>query len=410
MNRRKAVAFAMTAGALALLSCTAGDPPAAPQLSGPDWTLVGDTVTLALVTTDPQGDNVSYRCRFEENMDGEWSPYVAFGTPLAVSHGWDSPGNREVRAQARDDWAAESDWSQPHEVHVLAEPGFPDRRIGSVDLSGFVVGMAVSPDGSRLYVHANGSEDSIVAVDTEQDRVVAGVETGDIEELIVSAGGERIIALADAWVYLLATDGLRLVDSIALPDLAWALAGHPDGDRFYLAGDNGMVYCGSIAARALVDSIPVASADADLSGLAVHPTGDRLYASVVEEATVVVVDAATKTVVERIPVAVYPEQLSVSPDGGRLYVCHDEGEFLSVVRTANNRVEAILYVEEPYAAVPYPSGDFLHVCSYGDVLVLSTEDFSVVDRSDGDDVAILPDGSKAYVDDDGELVVYGFQE
>lgn len=67
-------------------------------------------------TTDPDNDLIRYR--FDWNAAGshdysDWTPLVASGTPMSISHFWDSAKIYAVKAQAVDEHGASSDWSDP---------------------------------------------------------------------------------------------------------------------------------------------------------------------------------------------------------------------------------------------------------------------------------------------------------
>jgi YVTN family beta-propeller protein len=116
------------------------------------------------------------------------------------------------------------------------------------------------------------------------------------------------------------------------------------------------------SAVGVVATIPVGNIP---EGLAVDPSGTRLYVANSGPNSVSVVDTASNTVVKTIDVGLTPFSVALRPDGARLFVINRGGGSVSVVDTAANVVTATV----PVGFGPTGMGQFtlppLRVPSFG---------------------------------------------
>ncbi|HUE81524.1 MAG TPA: beta-propeller fold lactonase family protein [Pyrinomonadaceae bacterium] len=92
----------------------------------------------------------------------------------------------------------------------------------------------------------------------------------------------------------------------------------------------------------VIGNIKVGKHDAD--GLAASRTGDRLYVTVVDPASVVAIDTATDKVLWRVPVSPRPNLPSVSGDGRYVYVPIFSSDHVEVIDTQKQSVVAKIRV------------------------------------------------------------------
>ncbi len=62
---------------------------------------------------DPDGDLLSYMWDWGDGNYSNWIPAPTTGTYLSAEHNWTQEGTYEVRVKARDQYGAESEWSDP---------------------------------------------------------------------------------------------------------------------------------------------------------------------------------------------------------------------------------------------------------------------------------------------------------
>lgn len=161
-----------------------------------------------------------------------------------------------------------------------------------------------------------------------------------------------------------------------------------------------------IATNTVVDTIPVGPGP---SGLAVTPDGAFLYV-VIDDAFsegghVSVIDIATNTVVANVPVGSRPIEVAITPDGAFAYVTNENSDAVSVIETASNTVVATIPgIRTPFGVRVIPNGAFVYVTSYFGraVYVIETATNTIVATLPVGDVgpremAFTPDGGLAYV-------------
>ncbi len=86
------------------------DPPNIPNITGPTSGNIGTAYDYTFVTTDPNGDNITYYIEWGDGSTEEWIGPYASGEEVIFSHTWDKKGTYVVRAKAKDIWGYDSNW------------------------------------------------------------------------------------------------------------------------------------------------------------------------------------------------------------------------------------------------------------------------------------------------------------
>jgi hypothetical protein len=89
------------------------EPPANPEKpSGPDSGVPLTEFTFSTTTTDPEQDDIYYLFDWGDGTDSGWiGPYES-GQSGEASHIWENLGDYEIKAMAKDENGAKSDWSE----------------------------------------------------------------------------------------------------------------------------------------------------------------------------------------------------------------------------------------------------------------------------------------------------------
>ena len=88
-------------------------PPSPPTITGPVSGKKGQSYPYTFVSTDPEGNNVSYYVDWGDDTNTGWIGPYASGIEIVVNHTWDKRGTYTIKAKARDVYGNESDWSDP---------------------------------------------------------------------------------------------------------------------------------------------------------------------------------------------------------------------------------------------------------------------------------------------------------
>jgi YVTN family beta-propeller protein len=310
--------------------------------------------------------------------------------------------------------------NEPREIE--AAPGFT--KVAEIAIErGAVSGIAVSPDGARLMV-THYRDDSFSLIDTANCAVAQTVIDVDEPFAIAMsetpAGRAYVSSASAAYDSILAfdTDANRVVASYPLAYSVTDVAVSPDGRHVY-------------ASRAAVNGADVAvvdtwTGDDDAISIAttagttpecvrVSPDGRLLYvaANGASTAQLVVIDTRQRRVLNTVEIGSPIRDIALSPDGATAYVgscAPDFGTVLDVVDIRDTRTAAVTNT--------YKFGDIAglltqltvgrdgeHAYLVGDqsVTVLSTSTQDVIGSVaiDGQPSCAIesPDGSRLYIAD-----------
>jgi YVTN family beta-propeller protein len=219
-------------------------------------------------------------------------------------------------------------------VVAVAAPAGADDSFSVVDtvtVGFFPAGVAVSPDGSRVYV-ANFGGNSVSVINTSNNTVVATV-TGVPSPygVAVSPDGSRVYVGNQSGnsVSVINTSNNTVVATVTGLDRPAGVVVSPDGSRVYVTNyGGGSVSVINTSNNTVVATVTVGS---DPNGVAVSPDGSRVYVANNDSGSVSVIDASNNTVVATVTVGSFSGRVAVSPDGSRVYVANGGTGSVSVI-------------------------------------------------------------------------------
>jgi len=166
-------------------------------------------------------------------------------------------------------------------------------------------GIAVTPDGSRVYV-ANAGDHTVSVIDTASHTVTAtiGAAFGNPTGVAVTPDGSRVYVAnqQSGSVSVINTRTNTVVAMVAVGSQPLGVAVTPDGSRVYVAnGASGTVSAIATATNTVIATVPVGTNPSgifyNLQGVAVTPDGSRVYVASQPSSTVAVIDPRTNTVI-----------------------------------------------------------------------------------------------------------------
>lgn len=232
--------------------------------------------------------------------------------------------------------------------------------------------IAAAPGGRTIYVT---TDVGIAVLDTSTNAVAHTIPLPfGVQGLAVSPDGSRVYAIASDAKALLVIDpeSRQLIATVVVGERPIAVTVRPDGARIYIAhqglgpngtGDNAVTVVDADTNSVITD-IPLG--DMESTGIAVSPDGARVYVSNVvrgsTDARISVINTLANTVDLSIPMGSVPFALKVTPDGSKLYVTHSFDDRVSVVATASNSIVGSIAVgRAPQGAAITPDGNSLLV-------------------------------------------------
>jgi YVTN family beta-propeller protein len=232
---------------------------------------------------------------------------------------------------------------------------FEDNTVSVIDtgnhrllatISGFTspLGLAMTPDGSKVYV-ANGTTPGTVSViNTFTNRIATTITVGgDPGMVAVSPDGNHVYVTnqSDGTLSVINTSTNNVSATVTLGGSPAGVAVTPDNAHVYIA-----VFPSRVAElNASTNQVTATISDPSINGaalLAITPDGKTLYVSNEISNKISVVSTATNLVTTSISVGQIPLGLAITPDGKTLYVANGADSTVSVIATATNTVSATI--------------------------------------------------------------------
>lgn len=252
-------------------------------------------------------------------------------------------------------------------VSVIRTDALATSPTVNIPVGDFPRGIAITPDGTLLYV-VNGFQ-TISVISTSTNTVIATLTNIQAHgEIVMSLDGTR--AYVPGWCCVtgpLNAEGVTVIDTttntvaghlVGLPsgDPIYGIAITPDGRHLYVANGNivdaNFNYVGSntvgaidIASNTLLATITVAPQPWDI---AISPDGSKAYVAGFDPngayGTLTVIDTVTNNVLTAISTDCCLSVPAITPDGSKVFVSNDRfGSYgIEVFSTATNTLVANL--------------------------------------------------------------------
>ncbi len=230
-------------------------------------------------------------------------------------------------------------------------------------------GVAVSPDGTRVYV-ANihyGSIGTVSIIDTATNKVTATVPVGykysPCGVAVTPDGTKAYVTDRDIkCVSVIDTATSTVTATIPVGANPLGVAAGPDGTKVYVANrESNTLSVIDTATNKVTATVPVGKQP---TGVAVSPAGTKVYVTNGGSNSVSVIDTATDMVTATVPVGYYPFGVAVSPAGTKVYVTNNKNNYVSVINTTTNTVTATVPVgSSPYGISITPDGTKAYVAN-----------------------------------------------
>ena len=231
----------------------------------------------------------------------------------------------------------------PHPGHLIAVIDLASRQqTGSIDVSPYIAPHGIQVDAAgTLYVTCDLSR-KLLVIDPKKRSIVAAIDTEGTGH----------------WAAVL-----------------------PDGSKAYVANKNDRMFVTVIdlKSRKIIGHVPAPNGT---EGIVASPDGKRVAVADHAEPALIMIDTATDTVADRIPLegnsrgAFKPRY---TPDGSKLVVCNLGERSVNILNTADlhGKQTVVKVGKDPMGFAVSPDGKTLLVANHGDGTV------SVVNLADG---------------------------
>lgn len=197
--------------------------------------------------------------------------------------------------------------------------------------------VTMTPDGGKVYATVPGGggvPDTVAVIDTGQDAVIHDIPVGSPpREVAVDQRGTRAYVTGEGTVTVIDAIHDRVIRTFRDPADPQGVAVSPDGGTLVVThprtGDVALLDSRTGRARTVVRA-------GDLPwAVAVAPDGSAAYVAVTNDGVVAVVDMASRRIVRRIHAGRLPEEVAVTPDGSELWAGDGLSGRVSVIATAS---------------------------------------------------------------------------
>ncbi len=240
------------------------------------------------------------------------------------------------------------------------------------------IALAITPDGSRVYV-ANLQSHHPLEAPRPANVSVIDVATNMLvgSPIVVSGPGSfpRAIVItpngSTAYVALSATSALAVIDLATNTRVGFLFGGtRPRGIAITPDGTTAWVANPSVGRVTVIDLATSNTTSIAVGGdphrIAISPDGSTAYVTHFDFHKVSVIDVPTQVVVAEIPGGAGAWGIALTPDGAAAYVANTVSNNVSVIDVANNEVVATIAVGvEPTRIAITPDGSLAYVVNRG---------------------------------------------
>jgi YVTN family beta-propeller protein len=219
------------------------------------------------------------------------------------------------------------------------------------------VGVAVTPDGKTVYV-TNQGDGTVSVINAATNTVIGsaidvgcpiancGRKTTNLPTgIAVTPDGSKVYVGnlgAPGYASVIATAS-NTVTTINTKKVTSGVAVTPDGSKVYFGSLNGVVLAIDVATNSVGHGSTIGVGSGS-EGIAVTPDGSKVYVADSAVGTVSVINTGTNKVIGSIAVGSDPQGVSVTSDGSKVYVANEGNGTVdgtvSIIDTATNTVES----------------------------------------------------------------------
>jgi YVTN family beta-propeller protein len=229
-------------------------------------------------------------------------------------------------------------------------------------------GLAVTPDGSRIYVTNNGGTTTSV-INTLTDTIADTITVGTLPMQVAMAPDG-----AKAYVSNVATDSVSVITT-ASNSVTYTIVGFnyptclavtPDNQKLFVTNKNeNQIWKVDTGDPTQKQTLAVG---ANPAGIVITPDGKKAYVANQDGNSVSVIDIiANKTDLISNNIGTTPTLLAVTPDGSKVYVTNYGSANVSIIDTATDTASAtkIVVGTNPQGVAVTPDGAYVYVANYG---------------------------------------------
>ena len=227
-------------------------------------------------------------------------------------------------------------------------------------------GLAVTPNGKNVYVTNLGSN-NVSVINTTTNNVTATVNLSFVNSgypnpfgVAITPDGTKAYITNSGCTYsgygavcVINTAINQVMATVNGLNQPWGVAVTPDGANVYVASSvDGTVSVINTTNNTIAATVTLPEYN-DLDGVAVSPNGNKVYVTASNGTTgtgaIYIIDTANNTIAVTVPVWGYPNGVAVTPDGNKVYALDVNNNIIYVIDTATNQVRTVSANGGPFA-------------------------------------------------------------
>ncbi len=254
--------------------------------------------------------------------------------------------------------------------------------IATITVGDSPAGIAVAPDGTKVYVTNSGTTGTVSVIDTATNTVMDEINVGNSPwGIAVNPAGTKLYVAHQAGskdLYVINLTNNNSYNKITVGTNPTGVAVTPDGTKVYVTNSGRINTPGktvsvintssnTVAASVTVGNFPF--------GVAINPAGTKAYVTNAGSNTVSVIDITNNTVTATVTVGNWPEGIAINEEGTKAYITNYDSNSVSVINTATNTVITTVNVGiSPTGVAINKEGTKVYVANSGDntVSVINT--------------------------------------
>jgi YVTN family beta-propeller protein len=262
-----------------------------------------------------------------------------------------------------------------------------------------LVGAAIGHGAPYAYI-PNRASNSVVVIDQQTNKIVTTIPVGN------GPGGIAVNSAGNlVYVTNIVSNSVSVINGINQTVIGSPIGVGTDPRGIVVSPDNTTVYVANYGSNTISiinaqnNTVVHTITDVPCNTLAMHPSGDLLFAVREDPGELRVIDTATRAVVGT-PLNfgnnIYG--IAINPTGTHLYIANYSNS-VYVVRTADRAVTPIDVGESTSSIAVHPSGSFIYAGGQTNVHVIDAGTNTVVDSIDVNitaGVSFNSDGTRAY--------------
>lgn len=227
--------------------------------------------------------------------------------------------------------------------------------------------ITVTPYAGSGYAYIpNYNSESVSVIELSTNTSVATIPIQyNPASIAISHDGSRVY-VANRGVlgilYCVLTANNTVYGASMVGDSTTGMVAHPDGTKLYIAKalQNRVAV---ISTTSLMEQSSI-SVGNNPHGLTISPHGEKLYVANALDNTVSVINTSTNTISATIPVGATPKFMVMNEDGSKLLVSNTTSNSVSIINTATNTVDGIVgSIASPMGIAISPDGTKAYVAS-----------------------------------------------